>query len=297
MIGLFETKLAFPLGLCYHRCGDDMKTIRFSALYTADFHLENVFAMRQKWRRKGFFEKATPRQTACLLWFCGCVGRYYTAGKCFTVPLGSVVYIPEGSVYKTDFIDFTEGETDTVLVEFSLLSAEGEYFNLAEEITVVQEEGDPLLFQWLEQLADAYTAHAVSLASIKALVYQIIDRLCRVNRQQNLLSPRFQTIASGISFLEKEHFREKSMKEIAEMCYVSPAYFRRLFKEYAGVTPMEYRLNARMEYAKKLLAIGAMNTGEVARAVGFEDPAYFCRVFKKRVGVSPGKYMQLKEKE
>ncbi len=267
-----------------------MKTVDLISLHTCDFHLGDVFAMRQRWRHRGFFLKPTPRRNGCLLWYCGCSGRYQTEGKTFVAPRGSVVYIPEGSVYKTDFFDFGEGEVDTVLVEFTLLLPDGEHFNAADRITILQREPDALMRSLFDRLVEEQAAATVSLAAMKASIYQLLDHLCRTGRRQAMFSPHFQAIAKGISYLECDPRQEKSIKELAEMCFVSTAYFRRLFKEYAGVTPVDYRIRSRMEYAKKLLRLGTMSTQEVAQEVGFDDPAYFCRIFKKRCGLSPGQY-------
>ena len=251
--------------------------------------------MRQQWRRRGYFNKPTPRQTACLLWYCGCSGRYHVNGRSMVAPRGAVVYIPEGSVYKTEFFDFGEEAADTVLIEFSLLTSEGEHFNAAEEITVLEYENDALLGHLFERVVEEHAAATVSVAALKASVYQVLDHLCRIGRAQTLLSPHFRSIAAGITYLESHPRGSKTVEELAQTCYVSSTYFRRLFKEYAGVTPAEYRINSRIEYAKKLLRLGTMTTAEVAHEAGFDDPAYFCRLFKKRCGVSPGQFEQAEQ--
>ena len=272
--------------------GDMMQTVDFFSLYTLNYNLDCVFAMRQNWKQKGFYNKNHPRSTGCLLYFVGCAGEYRENRRSFTVPKGSVVYIPEGSVYKTRFFDFDGGEVDTILIEFSLLRPDNERFNVADKITVVKKGRDALLHQLFVQAADEQSAAMVSTASMKAVIYQILNHLSRAQRQKKLRSKRFYPIAEGITYLETDPGQEKSIQEIAKMCFVSPATFRRLFKEYAGVSPVEYRIAARIEYAKNLLRLGTMTTTEVAREVGFEDPAYFCRIFKKRCGVSPGQYLK-----
>ena len=72
------------------------------------------------------------------------------------------------------------------------------------------------------------------------------------------------------------------IKEIAKLCHVSETTFRRLFKEYTEKTPVEYRIERRIEYAKKLLNTRGMTVIEIAFEAGFEDPAYFCKVFKNK---------------
>lgn len=268
-----------------------MEIVDFFSLYTLDYNLASVFSMRQRWRQKGVFQMNVPRTTSCLLYFCGCTGIYRESGKRFVAPKGSVVYIPEGAVYKTSFTDFDDTPTDTILIEFSLLFPNNEHFCTSEKIAVLKHGSDVLLDKLFNLAADEQVSPAVSTASIKATTYQVLNLLSRTHRHEKILSNRFSSIAKGIDYLESDFRQEKTIEDISEMCYVSPAHFRRLFKEYAGVSPTEYRINSRIEYAKKLLSLGSMTTAEVSREVGFEDPAYFCRVFKKRCGVSPGQYM------
>jgi len=268
-----------------------MDIVDFFSLYTLDYNLASVFAMRQRWRQKGIFQMNVPRTTSCLLYFCGCTGIYRENGKRFVAPKGSVVYIPEGAVYKTSFTDFGDGPTDTILIEFTLLHPNNEHFCTSEKIAVLEDVGDVLLDNLFSRAADEQVSPVVSTASLKATTYQVLNQLSRTRRHENILSNRFSSIAKGIDYLEGDFRQEKTIQEISEMCFVSPAHFRRLFKEYAGVSPTEYRIIARIEYAKKLLSLGSMTTAEISREVGFEDPAYFCRVFKKRCGVSPGQFM------
>ena len=66
-------------------------------------------------------------------------------------------------------------------------------------------------------------------------------------------------------------------------------YYRKIFKEETGVTPVEYLLDIRIEKAKDLL-LHNFAVNEVANKVGFPDPYYFSKVFKKKTGISPKDY-------
>ena len=73
-------------------------------------------------------------------------------------------------------------------------------------------------------------------------------------------------------------------------------YVRKLFKKETGVTPHEYLLNSRMQFARELIESGIGNrysnysVAQIAEACGFSEPLYFSRVFKKYYGVSPSAY-------
>ena len=67
----------------------------------------------------------------------------------------------------------------------------------------------------------------------------------------------------------------------------SAAHAEKLFKAAFHITPVAYRLQARMEKARELLVSSKLNVGQVARAVGFADPLYFSRLFRRAFGLAP----------
>lgn len=81
-----------------------------------------------------------------------------------------------------------------------------------------------------------------------------------------------------------------SMADVAKSVGCSEGYFYRLFKKRTGRTPVELLTEIRMQRAARLLRESAMQVGEVARQVGYDDPFYFSRLFRKRMGVSPSRF-------
>ena len=75
-----------------------------------------------------------------------------------------------------------------------------------------------------------------------------------------------------------------------EKSYVSPTYFRRLFKEEFGVPPKQYIIEKRMSYAAELIMTDYYSLQEVASLCGYSDYKHFSAEFKKTHGVSPSKY-------
>ena len=71
-------------------------------------------------------------------------------------------------------------------------------------------------------------------------------------------------------------------------------YFRKIFKEFTGQSPVNYMQQLRIDYAKSLLNQygSSRSIKEIARCCGFNDQLYFSRVFKKLTGVSPKEYVQ-----
>ena len=82
-----------------------------------------------------------------------------------------------------------------------------------------------------------------------------------------------------------------SVQALAQACGMSASRFIRHFKAATGVTPGAYRLNLRLNGARRLLADGAA-LAEAAHAMGFADQAHLQRSFKAHHALTPGRYAQ-----
>jgi AraC-like DNA-binding protein len=81
--------------------------------------------------------------------------------------------------------------------------------------------------------------------------------------------------------------RVQSIAEAARACHVSPEYFSRLFRHYAGQTAAQFLVRLRVNHAAKLLQRSDLTVKAAGEAVGYEDPYHFSRVFKRVHGRSP----------
>lgn len=77
---------------------------------------------------------------------------------------------------------------------------------------------------------------------------------------------------------------------IAEKVHVSPGYLMKLFKQYMGVSIMDYTNNMRMEKGKELLKKSNMKISQIAQMVGISNSQYFAVLFKKYTGMTPKEY-------
>jgi two-component system response regulator YesN len=91
----------------------------------------------------------------------------------------------------------------------------------------------------------------------------------------------------------KEHLNEDiSVYSIAEMLYLTPTYFSKLFKHNTGEGCNNYIIRKRMQKAKSLLETTSMKTGKIATLVGYKDTNYFSLAFKKQTGMSPTEFRE-----
>ena len=71
---------------------------------------------------------------------------------------------------------------------------------------------------------------------------------------------------------------------------ISPYHFIRQFEAVFGVTPHQFRIQARLDLAKELLARGEHSVTDVCMEVGFSSLGSFSTLFTRRVGETPSTY-------
>ena len=90
-----------------------------------------------------------------------------------------------------------------------------------------------------------------------------------------------------------ENFTDKiELKDIAESVHLSPNYFHKMFTSVTGITPHDFLMKKRINYAKELIMTSEHDMMEISMLSGFESQSYFNYCFKKATGVSPIKYRE-----
>src|SRR5215831_11323780 len=83
-----------------------------------------------------------------------------------------------------------------------------------------------------------------------------------------------------------------SVREVARHVEISLFHFIRQFEAAFGVTPRQFRIGSRIQWAKRLLALGKLSVTDVCMEVGFSSLGSFSDVFARRVGTRPSAYRE-----
>nr|WP_182028030.1 helix-turn-helix domain-containing protein [Vibrio parahaemolyticus] len=102
--------------------------------------------------------------------------------------------------------------------------------------------------------------------------------------QSSLSSKIYAKISENIS-------KQWSLKEISKCFYMSESTMKRKLKT-EGTTFSIIYINARMNYAKKLLKQTNLRIGTIAVMCGFAHVSYFVSCFKKTYGITPSNYQK-----
>jgi AraC-like DNA-binding protein len=124
-----------------------------------------------------------------------------------------------------------------------------------------------------------------------SLLYRIFGLL-----QRNALqSPRYTSrIEPAVEYI-RQHFLLETIRteDLAQLCGISYSYLKKLFLQRFGLTPKQYGLQLKLQYACDLLRAGNYSVSQVAEQCGFKDVYFFSRQFKSHIGLSPTAFAQL----
>jgi AraC-like DNA-binding protein/ligand-binding sensor protein len=98
------------------------------------------------------------------------------------------------------------------------------------------------------------------------------------------------SVRKARNYIEENYDRPISLKEAAGVVNTSVRYFCKVFKNYTGITFVDYLTRLRIEKSKSLLLNPHKRISEIAYEVGFESLTQFNRSFKKYAGMTPTKY-------
>lgn len=102
----------------------------------------------------------------------------------------------------------------------------------------------------------------------------------------------FRRLCQARDRLREWHEPPLSITEIAREARISPFHFMRQFEALFGSTPHQYRIQARLDAAKRLLAKGEHSVTDVCMEVGFSSLGSFSTLFSRRVGETPSAYQR-----
>lgn len=270
-----------------------MQVISFEKLYSTEFMISEPLAKPQYWAARGNIYNAIgmPKISHTLLWFKNCsatiVDKY---GKVLNVKRNQLTYMAKGLEYTVYFHDTDPSREDTVVIHFQLTDKYGQDIAPILEPVICFDQVDTAFALDMDMLADEFKKNVVCIPRVQAVIYNLLASICK-KQKRSTTKNKYACIRTGIELLE--HNSDLSIAQIATKCGVSECYFRRLFQEYSGESPISFRQRHRIERAKQLLLSEEHFTvSEIAQELGFSDVYHFSKAFKKHCGISPSHFVR-----
>jgi AraC-like DNA-binding protein len=192
----------------------------------------------------------------------------------------SLTFVPAGIPYTHHVLT----PSQQIVVHFTTLESIGDI--IENFILPLRCEIEYLFFSLYNQYESEQREKSLQCIS---MFYNILALIAKNLNREN--SYKDDLIRDSVAYMH-EHYRESdfNIDKLLKQTYISPAYYRRIFKEIYQCSPIEYLKNLRINYAKQLLENGYYTVSEVAELSGFSTPTYFSYEFKKMTGYSPTQY-------
>lgn len=211
----------------------------------------------------------------------GCI-EYKSLLKNFsdiTAPASKLVFIPAGTQHSSVY---TENNTQVEIAQFDI--AQGELPDYLCKPTIIEIDHAGELFSSCEADFEAGMGD-----NPLYYLYRIYELLWKSSVKQPKIPYKFKKLQKALQEINVRYYDNRKISDYAQMTGMSESGFRRLFHEYTGDTPVEYRNKLRLQKAQKLLRSGEYDIVEAAFAVGFTNIYFFSRSYKKQFGYSPSK--------
>lgn len=140
------------------------------------------------------------------------------------------------------------------------------------------------------------TASDLEAFSVMADLYRLLVTLfreCVLDIYSETATDR--VMGEIISYIEENFSEEISTSHICQHFGYTVPYFCKKFKDYTGLSPMNYLKIYRMEKAYSLMKKSNLKINEIALNCGFSDANYFTRCFTSHFGFPPTRYLKIKK--
>lgn len=114
------------------------------------------------------------------------------------------------------------------------------------------------------------------------LIYSNIYRLLYIMQDESQTVPlKYRNITPAINRIKQKYFENHKISYYAELCNMSESNFRKLFREYTKMSPIEYRNKIRIAQARRMIEAEGYTVLEAAYITGFNNMSFFYETYNK----------------
>lgn len=98
---------------------------------------------------------------------------------------------------------------------------------------------------------------------------------------------RLKQVSHAIAWLRENYARPVSVERLAADVGMSPSSFHTHFKAATTMSPLQYRTRVRLQEARRMMVVEALDAAAAGFAVGYESPSQFSRDYRRLYGAPP----------
>lgn len=212
---------------------------------------------------------------------------YFSDGRVVLVEKGDIIYLPKDSTYTVKSL--LSG--DCYAINFQI-STDISFPPFAFRVKSISKYLD--LFAPAKRIWDVKNLGYEMRC--KALLYSIIADMQAEAFEKYIPKRKYNIIEPAVNYINENFSTELlNISKLSAMCDITPEYFRKIFREHFGDSPIAYINKMKISRAKELICSGMYSLGEICELSGYSDMSYFSREFKKATGYPPSEYTENKK--
>ncbi|MCJ8010429.1 AraC family transcriptional regulator [Paenibacillus sp. KQZ6P-2] len=130
---------------------------------------------------------------------------------------------------------------------------------------------------------------------IRSILLELLSSffdLCGHTKLNRTTNSTYDKMSAVLQHIEDNVSLQMTVEELAHIAHFQPNYFIHVFKNFTGLSPIQYINRHRLEKATQLLTFTSMSISSIADSIGLEL-SYFSRMFKEHSGYAPSTYREL----
>jgi len=206
--------------------------------------------------------------------------KYISGGSTFISNINNIIVLPKGSSYKWQCVQ--PGHFS--IIEFESDTTYDKIFT----ISIKKSDKFLELFKHLEYIR-TLRKPTYGIESIRD-TYSLLLMLLQTAQNKYLSNKKIEKISPALKYIAENYNKNIKNDDLASITGLSTVYFRKIFVDTFGISPIAYIHKLRIKKAKEMLRSDYGNITYIAESLGYLNVYDFSRAFKKHTGVPPSKY-------
>lgn len=188
--------------------------------------------------------------------------------KTVLIKKGDVLFIPKHLPYKTVYLQ------DNTVIKIIVFDISGDFLPTSFQKPIqTRSQSMAAIFSAISE--DRYRAPLFLAGNAYELIYHLL------RKADKRLSGKYKRILPAVEEISANYAENRKMEYYAGLCNMSESNFRKLFKEYTGKSPVEYRNDVRMNAVHTMLISSEFTIQEAAYIAGFNNMSFFYELYHK----------------
>lgn len=224
-------------------------------------------------------------------------------GEQYTVHTGDVCVFTPFSTHAIECLNGQSVAFESFVFNFRLAGGNGYFVGVDRFAEFFNGSGVPCVIHPDSDIDGRLSASVSAVCNARAVDHNVAETMTEVlvllrrhacpSSNDIAEQKRLHAARQALDYIGAHHTDKFTVDDLAQACGYSQFYLMKLFKQYVGMTVVDYTNCLRLYHAEKLLHM-SRPVAETARKVGYDNISYFNRQFKRLYGVTPTEYCKVR---